>query len=56
MESAQAINRYLARKFGLCGKNNWEQTQVDVVCEVCLDLWTSCTKAIFEKDETKQVS
>ena len=34
------IARYLARKHGLAGKNDWEEAQADVYVDCINDLWT----------------
>ncbi|XP_022319415.2 glutathione S-transferase-like [Crassostrea virginica] len=49
-----AIARYLAKEFGLCGKSNIEQLQVDQVVETVSDLLTEMIKPVFEKDAAKK--
>lgn len=49
--TSQAINRHLAREFKLYGKNNEEHADVDMVCEVLLDIFTPMIQISFEKDE-----
>jgi glutathione S-transferase len=49
-----ACARYLARKFNLAGKTEWEQAQVDMVAD-CFDDTGKPFMAIFlEKDETRK--
>ncbi|KAH7716776.1 Glutathione S-transferase 1 [Aphelenchoides avenae] len=40
LPESYAINRYLARKFGLAGKDEWEQAWVDAVA----DMYKDCMK------------
>ncbi|KAK3099037.1 hypothetical protein FSP39_025472 [Pinctada imbricata] len=54
MSQSMAIARYLAREFGLTGKNSLEQFQVDQVVDQLSDLMTESYKPIFEKDETRK--
>ncbi|ESP02610.1 hypothetical protein LOTGIDRAFT_227682 [Lottia gigantea] len=46
------ISRYLAREFGLDGKNNIEKLQTDVIVEECIQIREDQFNAHFEKDET----
>ncbi|XP_071479930.1 S-crystallin SL11-like [Diadema antillarum] len=48
---SSAIERYLAREFGMYGKNTLETIRIDVVCETVLDLFNGTIKFAFEKDE-----
>jgi len=34
-----AIARYLAREFGLAGKNNWDMAKADMIVEGIFDMW-----------------
>lgn len=36
-----AIARYLAKQYGLAGKDDLENLQIDVVVDVCADLFSS---------------
>ncbi|XP_045166747.1 probable glutathione S-transferase 7 [Mercenaria mercenaria] len=49
-----AIARYVAREFGLAGKDNWEQGLVDQYMGLVEDMFTELVKGFFEKDEEKK--
>ncbi|KAJ8026817.1 S-crystallin SL11 [Holothuria leucospilota] len=49
-----AINRYLARKFGLYGENDIEKARIDVVLEVLNEFNNHATKVYYEKDEKRK--
>ncbi|XP_053402893.1 probable glutathione S-transferase 7 [Mercenaria mercenaria] len=49
-----AIARFLAREFGLAGKNSWEQGLVDQYMELAVDMFKEVIKWYFEKDEQKK--
>lgn len=49
-----AIFRYLAREFGLYGKNNCDNTTCDITLETVNDIYTEMIKIMFEKDEAKK--
>ncbi|XP_053390457.1 probable glutathione S-transferase 7 [Mercenaria mercenaria] len=49
-----AIARFLAREFGLAGKNSWEQGLVDQYMELAVDMFKEVIKWYFEKDEEKK--
>ena len=40
LAQSNTIGRYLARKFGLAGKDEWEQAQVDMYADCIMDLRT----------------
>lgn len=40
LAQSHTIGRYLARKFGLAGKDEWEQAQADMYADCLMDLWT----------------
>nr|XP_054774140.1 S-crystallin SL11-like [Lytechinus pictus] len=48
---SQAIARYLAKQFGMYGKNVNEETTVDVLTDCVADIFTKMIKVSFEKDE-----
>ena len=48
------IGRYLAREFGLTGKNRWQEAQADMFVDNINDLLKSANAANWEKDEAKQ--
>lgn len=50
---SHAIERYLAREFGLMGKNNLESARVDFLTETLIDIMTKLPWT--EKDEDKKV-
>lgn len=54
LPQSNAINRYLAEKYGMFGKNLWERTMIDVIYETGLDLREKMVEAMFEKDEGKK--
>ncbi|XP_053402365.1 glutathione S-transferase 1-like isoform X1 [Mercenaria mercenaria] len=49
-----AIARFLAREFGLAGKNSWEQGMVDQYMELATEMMDEIVKWYFEKDEEKK--
>nr|XP_022333862.1 S-crystallin SL11-like [Crassostrea virginica] len=51
---SRAIDRFLAREYGLYGKTNMESACVDVVCETVSDFFTAILPLMTEKDETKK--
>ncbi|XP_045165951.2 glutathione S-transferase 3-like isoform X1 [Mercenaria mercenaria] len=54
LSQSLTICRYLAREFGLCGKTNWEQAQVEQVVDTMDDLRAEVAKWIYEKDTVKK--
>ncbi|CAG9767959.1 unnamed protein product [Ceutorhynchus assimilis] len=51
---SNAIARYLAKKFGLAGKNEWEELQCDVLVDTLGDLQASVTQVMKEPDPIKR--
>ncbi|XP_076099506.1 glutathione S-transferase 1-like [Mytilus galloprovincialis] len=52
---SRAIERYLAREFGLYGKTNMENTMCDTIIDtIHCDVRPELRKYIFEKDEAKK--
>ncbi|VDI50960.1 prostaglandin-H2 D-isomerase / glutathione transferase [Mytilus galloprovincialis] len=52
---SRAIERYLAREFGLYGKTNMENTMCDIIIDtIHCDVRPELRKYIFEKDEAKK--
>ncbi|XP_066156820.1 glutathione S-transferase-like isoform X1 [Euwallacea fornicatus] len=51
---SNAIARYLAHKFGLAGKDEWEALQCDVLVDTLGDLQASVTHAMKEPDPIKR--
>ena len=51
---SMAISRHLARRFGLAGANEVEQTVADMYAEQVLDLLNEFIKVHFEKDEARK--
>merc|ERR1712173_168191 len=49
-----AIDRFLAKEFGLMGKNNVEAAQVDEVVDVLQDVFTAGATARFTNDEEEK--
>lgn len=49
-----AIERYLARKFNLTGKDEWDALQCDVAAETLGDLHMQAVQAFFEPDAAKK--
>ncbi|XP_071455241.1 glutathione S-transferase-like [Hetaerina americana] len=49
-----AIERYLARKFKLTGKDEWEALECDVAAETLGDLHTQVVQAFFNPDASKK--
>jgi len=54
LAQSHSIARYLARKHGLAGKDDWEQAQADVYADCINDLMTGMRPAFLEKDPEKQ--
>lgn len=58
LTGALAIARFLAREFGLCGRNNWEAAEADMLVEGVAELYPSMTpvlRATLGKQEQKKV-
>lgn len=54
LSQSLTICRYLAREFGLTGKTNWEQAQVEQISDTMDDLRAEVAKWIYEKTEDKK--
>lgn len=48
-----AISRYLGNKFGLAGKDAWENLQIDIVVDTFTDLRTKIS-AVFQASESQK--
>ncbi|XP_048742610.2 S-crystallin SL11-like [Ostrea edulis] len=48
---SRAIERFLAREFGLYGKTNMDAANIDVVCETVTDFFQALFPAVFGSDE-----
>lgn len=53
LSQSYAINRFLARKFGLSGKNDWDEGQVNEICDTSVDFFGELTKTMFGDDASK---
>ncbi|XP_049799406.1 glutathione S-transferase-like [Schistocerca nitens] len=51
MHQSIAICRYLGRKLGLAGENDWESAQIDMAVDTVLDLRTKLSEFYWEPDE-----
>ncbi|KAK3784174.1 hypothetical protein RRG08_001483 [Elysia crispata] len=49
-----AIDKFLAREFGLYGKTNMESCQIDQIVCLINDYLSAVIKAMYEKDEAKK--
>nr|QST14961.1 GSTsigma1b protein [Diaphanosoma celebensis] len=54
LAQSHTIARYLAKKHGLAGKDEWEQAEADMYVDCLADLWTAARPAVLEKDSEKQ--
>lgn len=54
LSQSLTICRYLAREFGLTGRTNWEQAQVEQVADTMDDLRAEVAKWIYEQTEEKK--
>ncbi|KAL4226317.1 Glutathione S-transferase A2 [Mactra antiquata] len=54
LSQSLTICRYLAREFGLIGKSNWEQAQVEQIVDTMDDLRAEVAKWIYEKDAAEK--
>ncbi|XP_057368614.1 glutathione S-transferase 1-like [Daphnia carinata] len=54
LAQSNTISRYLARKHGLAGKDEWEQGLADMYADNIGDLMTGMRPAFLEKDAEKQ--
>merc|ERR1711860_489690 len=53
LSQSYAINRFLARKFGLSGKNDWDEGRVNEICDTSVDFFGELTKTMFGDDASK---
>jgi len=56
ISQSMAISRYLAREFGLAGKDNEEQALVDMFNDQIQDFANQLYRVIYEFDETRKKS
>ncbi|XP_064622041.1 S-crystallin SL11-like [Lineus longissimus] len=49
-----AIHRYLAREFGMIGKDSFETALVEEVIELTTEIWMPMAIAKWERDETRR--
>lgn len=56
LELAQtnAIERFLANKFNLYGKNEWERARIDMIVEHIIDLHTAIVSLYFKPDSDER--
>jgi glutathione S-transferase len=54
LPQSMAIARFLAKQFGLAGKDNLEQAKVDAVVDTSIDLAMKFVPIHFEQDEEKK--
>nr|QST14963.1 GSTsigma1d protein [Diaphanosoma celebensis] len=54
LAQSNTIARYLARKHGLAGVDDWDQALADMYVDCATDLMNAMIPAAFEKDATKQ--
>ncbi|KZS14637.1 Glutathione S-transferase A4 [Daphnia magna] len=54
LAQSNTIARYLARKYGLAGKNDWEQALADMYADNINDLLNAAVPPFMEKDPVKQ--
>lgn len=51
---SRAIEIFLAKRFGLCGKTDIEEAKVLMIRECVADLWDKCTAMHIAKEEAKK--
>jgi glutathione S-transferase len=54
LPQSMTIARFLAKQFGLAGKDNFEQAKVDAVVDTSIDLAVKFVPILFEQDEVKK--
>nr|QST14965.1 GSTsigma1f protein [Diaphanosoma celebensis] len=54
LAQSNSIARYLAKQFGIAGKDDWEQAQADMYVDCISDLMTAIHKVIMETDAKKR--
>nr|CAD7400448.1 unnamed protein product [Timema cristinae] len=51
LHQSAAICRYLAKQFGLAGKDDWENLEIDMITDTITDFRIEFTKLHYETDE-----
>jgi len=54
LSQSQAINRYLARQFGLAGSNDWEAAKIDELNDGLVDVMGNIRPWFMEQDPEKK--
>eukprot|EP01120_Amphizonella_sp_Union-15-10_P008292 TRINITY_DN295_c0_g1_i1.p1 TRINITY_DN295_c0_g1~~TRINITY_DN295_c0_g1_i1.p1 ORF type:complete len:215 (+),score=42.55 TRINITY_DN295_c0_g1_i1:86-730(+) len=54
ISQSHAIERFLAREFGLYGSSNLEAARIDEINEGAVDLWNSYAQQVFMKPQEEQ--
>ncbi|XP_070548592.1 S-crystallin SL11-like [Ptychodera flava] len=54
LAQSRAIGRYLANEYGFAGRSNLEKAKIDMIIDVCEELYVGVRQIFFEKDETKK--
>jgi len=54
LAQSNTIARFLARKYNLMGKDEWEAAKVDEMVDVLVDIRQECIKHIMETDVEKK--
>nr|QST14964.1 GSTsigma1e protein [Diaphanosoma celebensis] len=54
LAQSHTMGRYLARKFGLAGKDEWEQAQADMYVDCVNDIMNAARASVMETDPEKQ--
>ena len=54
LAQSRAISRFLAKKHGLAGKDDWEQAQVDMFTDCVEDLFPKMRPVFLEQDPDKK--
>lgn len=47
VHQSMAIARYIAKRVGLAGSNDWESLLIDVVADTCTDMRISESSSLF---------
>ena len=56
LSQSMAINRLLARRFGLYGETDFEQAKIDEIMDTAADFGPEIIKAIFSQDEAAKAA
>ena len=56
LPQSMTIARFLAKQFGLAGKDNFEQAKVDVVVDTSIDLALKLVPIYFQEDKEKKAT